>query len=368
MKRLLLLLMLILLLEPLQAQSLNFLEYNVLRNGKKVYYGYNKYASDSDNNEGLKLEDGTILIPYKYNYLFYKYEDENDEGVIFAEKLYEGSWYPEVYSLDGNIIIPWKVGRSVKRHRDPYDKTLYFSVTDKKEKMCHIVDEKGITIFSLSYNNNNGDYQDIKIANNGLIIVKQDGCWGILSKQGQEILPAEYEKVEYIGNDFIKFKLNGFYGIMTTQGKVIIPTSRGYTSIGKYIKSQKIFPYTMDGYKGECNNLGVQISKIKVSTPQNNARLSSSVTSSSNDSNASSSSRSNGDNTTTVVVKHERDPQPVNVWIPCGGCGLLSPGQCNLCNGTGKNLYGSGWCRSCHGSGRCTYCNGKGGHYEVRYQ
>ena len=83
----------------------------------------------------------------------------------------------------------------------------------------------------------------------------------------KKIIPCEMESLEQAGTGFLRFKLNGFYGIVNYAGKIIIPTDRGYTKIGDYVSFTKRFAYEMDGYKGECNNLGVQVSKIKVNKP-----------------------------------------------------------------------------------------------------
>ncbi len=152
---------------------------------------------------------------------------------------------------------------------------------------------------------------------------------------------------------------------MNYQGKVIIPTDRGYTKIGDYVSLTKRFPYEMDGYKGECNNLGVQVSKIKVTAPKQTTTSSTSSTSSTTStSTTSSSSGSNTSNTTqTVVVEHHRDPIPVQEWQQCPAC--YGSGQCpNVqCGGSGWYYIGDRrtTCSRCNGSGKCTICAGRGG-------
>ena len=76
------------------------------------------------------------------------------------------------------------------------------------------------------------------------------------------------------------------------------------------------------------------------------------------------SNNSNG--TQTIVVEHQRSLQPMQVWIPCGGCG--GSGQCNTCLGTGTSMSGESLCISCHGNGKCHFCAGQGGHNEVQYR
>lgn len=95
-------------------------------------------------------------------------------------------------------------------------------------------------------------------------ITCNNGRYGLKDATGNEIVPAEMEALEPAGAGYLRYKINGFYGVMTFHGKVIIDTNRGYTYIGNYVSFTKRFPYTMSGYKGECDEHGVQISKIKI--------------------------------------------------------------------------------------------------------
>ena len=70
-------------------------------------------------------------------------------------------------------------------------------------------------------------------------IVSRDGLYGLTDANGKEIVAKEMEKIEAAGGNRLKFKQNGSWGLMNFLGKVLVPTSRGYTSIGKYSKTQK---------------------------------------------------------------------------------------------------------------------------------
>lgn len=186
--------------------------------------------------------------------------------------------------------------------------------------------------------------------------------YGLVNAEGKVIIPTEMEALESAGPGYLRYKLNGSWGVMNYQGKIIIDTDRGYTSIGDFKTFNKRFPYTMTGYKGECDATGKQISKIKVETPQQQATASSS-TSTSNSSNT-------GTGTQTIVVEHKHDPVPMQVWKQCGIC--FGSGMCQ--SGCGGSGWYTGWsgnstrCVGCGGSGKCSFCAGKGGHYEVEYK
>lgn len=208
-------------------------------------------------------------------------------------------------------------------------------------------------------------YTNISILKNNVAVcykVSKNGRYGLIDKDGKTIVPVELDALESAGSGYLRYKLNGFWGLMNYQGKIIIDTNRGYTSIGDFKSFNKRFSYTMNGYKGECDATGRQISKIKVDTPRSNTSVASSSSSSS--SGSSSSSSNSGKNTTTIHVEHHRDPVPVQEWQQCNIC--YGSGNCSICGGNGWNPYSYAngryvRCISCGGNGRCSYCAGRGG-------
>ena len=202
-------------------------------------------------------------------------------------------------------------------------------------------------------------------------IISRDGMYGLTDANGKEIIPMEMEKIELAGGNRLKFKQNDSWGLMNFLGKVLVPSSRGYTSIGKYSKTQKTFAYTMYGYKGEFDINGRQLSKVKVATSQQSS--SNASTSSTNKSASSKNSSGNsGNNTTTVVVEHRREPVPVQQWQACFGCGGMGTMGCDNCGGGGTKYIGDRLhrCSRCNGRGiiPCNICYGNKGKYITVYQ
>ena len=220
--------------------------------------------------------------------------------------------------------------------------------------------------------------KDVKrmLKDNGVdyILVTDGNKYGLRSIDGKEIVPAELDAIEQCGKGFLRFKVNGFWGIMNYQGKIIIDTDRGYTSIGDFKSFNKRFAYTMNGYKGECDANGRQISKIKVDTPKQNTSVASSSSSSSSSSSTSSSSGNNssGNNTTTIHVEHHRDPVPVQQWQACFACGGMGTMGCDFCGGGGTKYIGDRLhrCSRCNGRGiiPCNVCYGNKGQYVTVYK
>lgn len=204
------------------------------------------------------------------------------------------------------IKIPYSLKKSV-----PYTaNSVYLSFYGPNNSIYYIVKEGNQT--GLQDVNSNwliplGEkyYEIAPLIDNYLLVKKNSKC-GLITFDNREIVPAELDALEKCGTGFLRFKINGFWGVMNYAGKIIIPTDRGYTKIGDYVSFTKRFPYEMDGYKGECNNLGVQVSKIKVATPKPTNTTTSTSSNSSNSSTSSSKSSSNNNNsnnkTTTVVA------------------------------------------------------------------
>ena len=204
-----------------------------------------------------------------------------------------------------------------------------------------------------------GTYSEISPLTDIFIKVKKRNLFGLVTVSGKEILPTEMEALESAGTGYLKYKINGFWGVMNYTGKIIIDTDRGYTSIGDFKTFNKRFPYTMTGYKGECDMNGRQVSKIKVETPQQTVTTQTTTT-----------TTPQRQEEQKIIIEHKHDPIPVNVWVQCNICG--GSGRCQTCGGSGiytgpagnKTLCSFG----CGGSGKCSFCAGSGGHYEVEYK
>ena len=154
-------------------------------------------------------------------------------------------------------------------------------------------DEEGIRPFALAAQKKikedefkaKGGYNSVRLVNDGgteYFIVSKNDHYGLTGASGQVIVPAELDDIQQCGKGFLRFRMGGFWGVINYTGKIIIPTDRGYTKIGDYVSFTKRFPYEMVGFKGECNNLGQQVSKIKATTQQASTAASSSNKGSSN--------------------------------------------------------------------------------------
>lgn len=215
----------------------------------------------------------------------------------------------------------------------------------------------------------NGGYTSALETKNGstkYYIVGKNGLYGLTDVNGRVIIPVELESLGAAGDGYLRFKSGGFYGIINYQGRTIIDTTRGYTSIGNYLSSRQRFTYEMSGFKGECDNTGKELSRIKVATPQQNVATTNTTSNTSKNSNLGSGT------TQTIVVEHHRDPIPVQQWQACWACGGMGTMGCDFCGGSGTRYVGDNLrrCSRCNGQGiiPCNICYGNKGQYITVYQ
>lgn len=304
---------------------------------------------------GLYSLHGEKILDMEYS------EIENTVGNFLKVKR---NTYYGIVTLNGNEIIPTSRGYTFIGDYDSSKGTFAFT----KKGFTGVCDAQGREISTTRLAPTaddikaNGGYASVVEMKNGstkYYKVSKGGCYGLTDSEGKEIVPCEMEALESAGTGYLKYKINGFWGVMNYTGKILIDTDRGYTSIGDFKTFNKRFPYTMAGYKGECDMNGRQVSKIKVETPQQTVTTQTTTT-----------TTPQRQEEQKIIIEHKHDPIPVNVWVQCNICG--GSGRCQTCGGSGiytgpagnKTLCSFG----CGGSGKCSFCAGSGGHYEVEYK
>ena len=336
-----------------------------LHNGKIIFY-----VVEDNNIKGLLNGKGDWIIPISDS----QYSDYISAGGNFL-KVKSNSFYG-VITEKGDVVIPISRGYTYIDNYDSNKRTFAFT----KKGLRGTCDAQGREISTTRLAptaddiKTDGGYGSAVAMNNGstkYYKVSKGGRYGLTDSEGGEIIPCEMEALESAGTGYLKYKINGFWGVMNYTGKIIIDTDRGYTSIGNFVTFTKRFPYTMAGYKGECDINGRQISKIKVNTPQQTVATSSSSSNSSSSSSSSSSNNSGG-GTTKIVVEHQHSPQPVQQWQACIGCGGMGTMGCDFCGGSGTRYVGDNLrrCSRCNGRGiiPCNVCYGNKGQYITVYR
>lgn len=328
-----------------------FADYNTLNIGNDIFYII-RYKNSSKYN--LISSEGNDVLGKEFDAI----ESNGNKYIKVRSTNYYG-----ISSLDGKEIIPTSRGYTYIGDFDRSKGTFAFT----KKGFSGVCDAQGREISTtrlaptaddIKANGGYASAVEIKYGSTKYYKVSKGGRYGLTDSEGKEIVPCEMEALESAGTGYLKYKINGFWGLMNYTGKILIDTDRGYTSIGDFKTFNKRFPYTMAGYKGECDATGRQISKIKVESPKQAVATQTTTT------------PQTKEGEQKIIIEHKRDPIPVNVWVQCNICG--GSGKCQTCGGTGIFTGWSGnktLCEyGCGGSGKCSFCAGQGGHYEVQYK
>lgn len=326
--------------------------------------------SDANNREFYIVEEGNLKGAISSSG---KWIIPMDEGITELEyigdnfvRIKDKNYHYGIVTTDGKIVIP--VSRNYYRINYNNNKKVF---TTTKGKFSIVLDKQGQEVSSTRLPPDKYDIMSIGGYSNAeetffgnvkYFYVTKNSRKGLTDAEGKVIVPAEMETLEPAGNGYLRYKLNGFWGLMNYAGKIIIDTNRGYTSIGNFVTFTKRFPYTMNGYKGECDINGRPVSKIKVETPKQQAVVKKEET----------PKKQEGSKTQTIIVEHHRDPIPVQQWQDCWACCGSGKMGCDFCGGSGTKYIGDRLqrCPRCNMSGEipCNICYGRKGQYITVYQ
>ena len=290
-------------------------KFNLIKSGYDGYAkridveGYNGYfiTIPSGTSGTSELYDSNLKLLKSG---FSRASDKKIEGrnETYLELTYKDNGYEqELYTTDMKMVFPRY--RYLWQKNDSQGNFQYWHIEDCYGHKGRL--DKGWN-WIVSLDKGFSEIYEETISGVNYYKCKRGDYWGLFDTKFNEVIPPDYEDLDYFaGTNYVKFKLNGFWGVMTLQGKVtktIIPTTRGYTDISRYVKSQKRFTYEMNGYKGECNHLGQQVSKIKVNTPTTTTTSTSNSTSSSKSSSSSFSDNSSSDSSHLISFDYFKNP------------------------------------------------------------
>lgn len=259
----------------------------------KVYYEYNNknttksvdiYAPDGSYIGSLpNIGDINLITALRFNPLGdfflhelggsnYKYYDAQLQPVNIKKEYYGPGYLitiqpnesNEKYVFDANgndtIYVPELKDKDIVDARG-YKKAdiVIIKMSDGK---CY--DKKGNFLYK-----SNSEYlpseDDLMIApdNKMYIRTKDNTHYGLSTLDGTEILAPEFSNVQLLANGNILFEMNGYQGVINPNGTFIINLDRQYTNITYNRTFKKYFFEKAGGYKGECNEKGVQTSIVK---------------------------------------------------------------------------------------------------------
>lgn len=200
---------------------------------------------------GFEKENGELLIDCQFTAVQH-FQEYYDHNVIPWKKkntprsrmlaIVENDWHSGCIDLSGNFVFHIREHVRLDSYKPKYP---FFLVTDNK-------------LWAHYYNPNSGDIIEDAVADvqvDGAMLIREglntvivpakydwacesgdfidvikDGLWGIIDKNGNEIITCEYEELpfdytldDYTNNRSLVLKKNGKYGKVNNKGEEVVP-------------------------------------------------------------------------------------------------------------------------------------------------
>ena len=175
-------------------------------------YIYKKYEG---NKVGWVNYAGKEVIPCIYDSVnrYVRYISLNDENQYICVCL--DNKYG-VFTLRGKLILEVE-------HDRLFDSDGFWVSTIDNKQALFAEDGRRITPHK---------YDKIFTSKGGIITVVEDGKYGLINKEGNEVVPVMYDYIEISNQgNYAKLSLNGFSGMITSDGKEVCPMK--YHSMGR---------------------------------------------------------------------------------------------------------------------------------------
>src|SRR5574344_350007 len=199
-------------------------------------YNHSEYAPVSLNGKcGMINESGNIIIPFEYQEVCHLFDD------FFAvrKELPEKKWSYGVIKPDGTVIVPFeykmitKVGHFFECFKEANSSRIYtHTLFDTRGNIYKYSQEKYPVVY-----NSNGEmiYDGSAIYSEyDYLVVNKNDKYGIINKDGKQIVEIEYEDVIIASpNRFIVRRNDGdswSFGVVDSQTNIIIDFIYKYIS------------------------------------------------------------------------------------------------------------------------------------------
>ena len=202
-------------LEGLAKACLNYDKVCPFHDGRAIVEKGGKY--------GVIDKQGNEVIPCKYNLI----RDYSDGVAIVREQDDKFG----VVDIQGNLIFQCKCDVMAD-----FSDGVAFVGKNYEEKMeikYGVIDKKGNVVTSYKYN-----FADTGKFNNGIAIVGNQfdnySAWGIIDKQGNEMLPCEFKEIKISEDIAILIDRNKKYCAIDLQRKKLVVAFGDYSYIGDF--------------------------------------------------------------------------------------------------------------------------------------
>ena len=195
----------------------------------KVYNDYsiiideNNYYNIVDGQNNKQLSGDFIYIEYFKNGLFIATKD-NKTGVIDANGNIKVSYdYDTIQQIDGtNILEAYKLTDNEIDLIDA-DGNVIKGLTNaqfiKLDNYIEILSDNGMKYFD--FDGKEKSYKEL-YPNNKIFADCQNGKWGFVDANGNEVISHIYEMVTEQNQNFVGIKKDGKWGVLDTNGNVVV--------------------------------------------------------------------------------------------------------------------------------------------------
>jgi len=191
-----------------------------------------KITIDSNYKYGVENKEGQILIPNKYYYLEYIFDDyfivsgaEGKSGIVNSKnETIISIKYDVVQKIDNTDIIQTII--SDGNVLELYDKNINKIISIKNARVYN--GENYIKVYSDS----ESKYFDLEgkekknteiFVNNNLFAQEKNGKWGFVDKQGNVKVDYNYDKAtEFNKYGFAGIRINGKWGVINSNGEILL--------------------------------------------------------------------------------------------------------------------------------------------------
>jgi len=218
-----------------------------------------EYISGSDKKQsvrkwGVVTPDGKVVVPLTFRAIYYQAPPHHDLVVLCDEKksgLYNVRTLTTILPVDFGAVYPWGnnlyaawSGKYVGLVNHAGEWCLDHSSMIKYlphtlQNGCGAIrTESGVGLIS-----DNGEivlpceYEDVGFFSEGLVPVKQGGVWGYVNLEGEWLVPPQYEEAGAFRNGLAAVRQDGKVGLIDKQGKTRVPfryADAGYVLNGRF--------------------------------------------------------------------------------------------------------------------------------------
>ena len=114
-------------------------------------------------------------------------------------------------------------------------------------------------------------YESVFSFNDGMAKVKMNSCWGVIDKNGVELIPATYKHIYTLHNKLFQVCIDNLWGIINSKNETIVPIIYDYVfpPIQAYIIIKQNGKYGVIDYNGnkhteaEWNSYNEALNQLK---------------------------------------------------------------------------------------------------------